>query len=135
MKYAFILLLTLMQLSCEPLPEVRVIDNNPPRFSLGGRTDTLIFSVCCKEGTVPKGQESYIWEVRNTSDPKVKMPIEVSYGVIPAGFHQMTPSEDKPPPPLESGRKYSYWAQGLYGAKVGCFEITDGKAREVACDR
>ena len=132
MKYDVVLLLLFMQLSCEPLPEVKVIDNDRPRFRLSGRTDTLIFSVCCKDGTVPEGYESYLWEIRNNSDPK--RPIEVTYGVIPAKFHQLTPSEDKPPPSLVSGRKYSYWAQGMYGARVGCFEIKDGRLKEVPCD-
>jgi hypothetical protein len=132
MKYVFVLLLSFMQLACEPLPEVKVINDDHPRFRLSGRADTRIFSICCKDGTAPDGYESYIWEIRNISHQG--RPIDVEYGLIPTDFRQVTPTENRPPPSLVPGRKYSYWAQGIYGAKVGCFEITERRIVEVPCN-
>src|SRR5262249_36077909 len=38
------------------------------------------------------------------------------------------------PLPLVEGRKYTYWAQGFYGGKLGCFEIREGKALKAECE-
>jgi hypothetical protein len=132
-KLAAILFLALL-LACEPGPEVKLSGGNPPSFILGGRADTLLFYVCCQEPLQPQNQENYVWEIRNNNDPNVSRPITVVYGVIPQGFQQTSPRDNTAPPPLVESRKYTYWAQGYYGGKAGCFEIRGGKAVTVKCE-
>jgi len=66
--------------------------------------------------------------------PNVNRPNNVVYGIIPQGFRQITPKDNITPPPLAEGRRYTYWAQGFYGGKVGCFEIREGKALKAECE-
>ncbi len=132
-KLAAVLFLALL-LACEPIPEVKLSGGNPLSFNLGGRTDTLIFFICCQEPLQPLDQENYIWEIRSNNDPNVNHPINVVYGIIPQGFQQISPGDNTAPPPLVEGRKYTYWAQGFYGGKVGCFEILEGKALKAECE-
>jgi hypothetical protein len=132
-KLAAVLFLALL-LACEPIPEVKLSGGNPPSFNLGGRTDTLGFFICCQQSLQPLDQENYIWEIRNNNGPNVHRPINAVYGIIPQGFQQIIPRDNTAPPPLVEGRKYTYWAQGFYGGKVGCFEIREGKALKTECE-
>jgi hypothetical protein len=118
----------------EPIPEVKVGLGNPPSFALKGRIDTLIFSVGPVDDQKPIDEHKPIWEIKNT-DSRSGTPVNVVYGVTPVGFQQTAPEGKIPPASLVNGKKYFYWAQGFYGAKVGCFELRQDKARKVACQK
>ena len=134
MKKIVVVLFLALLLACEPALKVKLSGGNPPGFSLGGQDNTLMFFICCQEPLQPLDQENYIWEIRNNNAPNVTYPINVTYGLIPQGFQQISPKDNTAPPPLVEGRKYTYWAQGYYGGKGGCFEIRKGKAVTIGCD-
>ncbi|MGE0131094.1 MAG: hypothetical protein AB7U82_23700 [Blastocatellales bacterium] len=132
MKFLAFTLLVILVACGEPIPVVKVGGGNPPSFVLKGRTDTLIFSIGGVDDHKSIDTQKPMWEIRNTDSP-AGTPVNVVYGVIPAGFRQIIPEGDILPPSVVNGKKYFYWAQGFYGAKVGCFEFQQNKAREVAC--
>jgi hypothetical protein len=131
-RFLVFILLIILGACGEPIPEVKVGGSNPPDFALKGRTDTLIFSIGTVDDQKPIDTQNPMWEIRNANSP-TGTPINVAYGVIPAGFQQTAPEGNILPASLVNGKKYFYWAQGFYGAKVGCFELQQDKAREVAC--
>lgn len=134
MKFLAFTLLIILVACGEPIPEVKVRAGNPPSFALKGRTDTLIFSIGGVDDQKSIDSQKPMWEIRNTNSP-AGTPINVVYGVVPAGFRQIVPEGNVLPASLVNGKKYFYWAQGFYGAKVGCFELQQDKARELACNR
>jgi hypothetical protein len=132
-RFPIFTLLIILGACGEPIPEVKVGVGNPPNFALKGRIDTLIFSVGAVDDEKPIDVQKSMWEIRNTNSPS-ETPVNVVYGVTPAGFHQIAPEGNVLPAPMVNGKRYFYWAQGMYGAKVGCFELQQDKAREVACE-
>jgi hypothetical protein len=133
MRFPIFTLLIVLGACGEPIPEVKVGVGNPPSFALKGRTDTLGFSVGAVDDEKPIDVQKPMWEIMNTNS-RSGTPVNVVYGVMPAGFHQIAPEGNVLPASLVNGKRYFYWAQGLYGAKVGCFELQQDKAREVACE-
>jgi hypothetical protein len=137
MKFLVFILLVILGACGEPIPEVKVGVGNPPSFTLKGRNDTLIFSVGEVNDHTPIDRQKPIWEIRRSNStagtPIDAVYVDVVYGKVPTGFHQLVPEGNFSPPALVNGRKYFYWAQGFYGAKVGCFELQQDKAREVVC--
>jgi len=132
MKFSVFTFLMILAACGEPIPEVKVGGGNPPSFALKGRTDTLIFSIGPMEDQKPIDTQKAIWEIRKRDSPTAT-PIRVIYGVVPTGFQQIVPEGNVIPTAVVSGKKYYYWAQGMDGAKVGCFELQLDKAREVIC--
>ena len=134
MKKLFLFLLLCMIVSCgEPIPQVTVEGDNPPSFVISGRTSLLIFEVGYPDESNKFNPHNDIWEIRDTRQVKSKLPFKITYGALPEGHRQVIP-KDKEPPPLIEGKKYIYAAQGLYGAKIGCFIIEDGKTKAVECN-
>jgi hypothetical protein len=132
MRFSVFTLLIILGACGEPIPEVIVGVGNPPSFALKGRTDTLIFSVGPVDDQKPIDAQKTIWEIRNTNS-RSGIPVNVVHGVTPVGFQQIAPEGNVLPASLVNGKRYFYWAQGMYGAKVGCFELQQDNAREVAC--
>jgi hypothetical protein len=133
MNKLIIALSLLLFTACEPIPEVRISGGNPPGFRLAGETDTLEFFICCKEPLQPIERENYLWSI-SIADPNDKLRLDLIYGVIPRGYKQTIPEQNTVPQALVEGRVYTYWAQGIYGGKVGCFEIRNSKAVEANCE-
>ena len=132
-RFPVFALLIILGACGEPIPEVKVGGGNPPDFALKGRTDTLIFSVGAVDDQKSIDTQKPMWDIRKTNS-RSGTTVNVVYGVTPAGFQQLAPEGDVLPAPLVNGKRYFYWAQGMYGAKVGCFELQQDKAREVACE-
>jgi hypothetical protein len=133
MRFPVFTLLIVLGACGEPIPEVKVGGGNPPDFALKGRTDTLGFSIGAVDDQKPIDTQKPMWEIRNTNI-RSGTPVNVVYGVTPAGFQQISPEGNVLPASLVNGKRYFYWTQGIYGAKVGCFELQQDKAREVACE-
>lgn len=131
MKRILLALPLYLVISCgEPIPQVTVEGGNPPNFVISGRTNLLGFEICCVEGSDQIVHINDLWEIRSTQS---KMPFTITYGTLPEGFWQITPKDKQLPHSLIEGKKYIYAAQGLYGAKIGCFIIEDGKAKAIEC--
>lgn len=131
MKNLLALSLLLLFVACEPIPRVKVSGGNPPTFTVS-RTGLAYLEICCEKEFEPHNDQNNLWKINQRSD--VKLPLEIVYGVVPAGFNQVMPDNNKQASALVEGRKYKYEAMGSWGAKIGCFQIQDGKVFNLECD-
>src|ERR1051325_6413318 len=128
-RASIVTILCLFLLSCgEPIPRVKIGGANPPTFTIS-RTDVIYFEVCCETDHDQPPYHNDLWKISHNGHPT--SPLEIVYGDVPKGYVQFIPENNKPAPGLVGGRRYHYEAMGSWGAKVGMFEIRDGKAVEV----
>ena len=111
---------------------VEMEGSNPPTFRLSGSGRLIFFKV----SEPPQGRHSKIddpamWEIRPTDENLISELPAITYGVVPAGFRQITPSAGAPPPLLE-GKVYKAGGPA-FNANGGSitFTIKDSKAVEV----
>jgi len=82
-------------------------DANPPTFQLGGSGRLIFFAVYEPvQGRRTTVDDPKMWEIRPTSENLISKLPPITYGIVPAGFRQITPSDGAPPPPLVEGRVY-----------------------------
>lgn len=100
---------------------------NPPTFKLSGSGRLIFFAV----SDVPQGRPSKIdnpklWEIRGEN--LISELPAITYGIVPAGFRQVTPSAGVPPPLVE-GKVYKAGGPA-FNANGGSirFTIKDGRA-------
>jgi hypothetical protein len=117
--------------------KVSIDGNNPPKFKLDGSGHQMFFLVSeiPPENLVPSARQNpdkniELWEIQpdvGTMDIASSWP-QITYGKVPPGFRQKTPSQGEAPKLVE-GKVYG--AGGLaYGANGGgiWFSIRDGKS-------
>jgi hypothetical protein len=127
---SFVMLVTLT--GCERDMTLTMDGANPPTFKLSGSGRLIFFAV----SEVPQGRPSKIddpkvWEIRPIDENLISKLPAITYGVIPKGFRQITPSADAPPPLVE-GKVYKAGGPA-FNANGGSirFTIKDGRAVEV----
>ncbi len=142
MKILVLLLLLSFMSDCERRTEVRVEGGNPPRFVLKGSGRLVEVKIFAPEQehiaqSDPFDDRYELWKIEAEKSVETdKKPIEelaaITYGLVPKGYTQTKPEHGQPPP-LEPGKRYSYWfvtENAPWGA--GYFEIRAGKAVTVS---
>lgn len=115
--------------ACERDMTLTMDGANPPTFNLSGSGRLIFFSV----SEVPQGKPTSIddpkmWEIRPTDENLISELPAITYGIVPAGFRQVTPSAGVPPPLVE-GKVYKAGGPA-FNANGGSirFTIKDGRA-------
>ncbi len=118
--------------SCEDVVRIALVDDAPTfEFSGSGYVD-LFFVIESEPNQEPKpfGDKSRVlWEIFPDSTKTGTLPVpRITYGKVPAGFHQTIP-ENGPPPPLKEGTTYQAGAPP-FAHRYGFihFKLKDGKA-------
>lgn len=132
-KFAVPLLLLLLLAACEPGISVKVEGGNTPTFTISGGSKLVDFFVCCETNEGPIERESALWEIEPYSGQgkQAEDVRTITYGVVPQGYYQTKPKNGQPPPPLMSGKRYTYHVVGYPTSAGAAFEIRDGKAVEI----
>jgi hypothetical protein len=127
------LMILVMLSGCERSMTLAINAANPPTFKLSGSGRLIFFAV----SEVPEGRPSTIddpkmWEIRPTDENLISELPTITYGVVPPGFTQITPSAGVPPPLVE-GKVYRAGGPA-FNANGGSirFRIKDGRAVEVS---
>jgi len=99
----------------------------------------------------PEDSTYALWEIvaSEGDGPRVSELHSISYGVVPAGYKQVIPRDDKPPAGLMENRRYFYrlitmnapHASGYFEVKDGrptkvkgpCFELRNGSWNRIEC--
>jgi hypothetical protein len=131
MKNLLALSLLLLLVSCgEPIPRVKVSGGNPPIFTVS-RTQLIYLEIYeVGEKDLPNYRD-FIWKIANKFERDNEVPLEIVYGIVPEGYYQHTPKDNRQALSLIEGKQYVYEAMGNWGAKIGRFEIKGGKAVDV----
>jgi hypothetical protein len=137
-----IILVLLSSSACERRTEARLEGGNPPIFSISAGTGRVwVISIgeyqMNKTSNAARGKDE-IWRVEPKRDKSGELLGKqaseigkVTYGVVPEGYVQITPTNDSPPP-LAPGKYYSYEFKAEKGmAASGDFAILDGSAVRV----
>ena len=127
-----VLFLTLSCSACEIDTKVTTDGRNPPTFKLSGTGGINLFRIV----EAPSPGQSFLdatvlWEIKPLTEKHGTSASDlpsITYGIVPSGFVQTTPSEGRPPPLIE-GKSYDAWAP-TYNANGGglWFTIRDGRA-------
>jgi hypothetical protein len=115
-------------ISCEPGLRVNVRGDNPPVFRINGDDSIHLFFVCPELPEAERNAKNAIWQIVPDREYQKSLPLDITYGVVPEGFKQVTPENDVPPSPLEPGMRYTYHFVRGFGGGGGAFIIRDGKA-------
>jgi hypothetical protein len=118
--------------SCERDMTLTLDAANPPTFKLSGSGRLIFFKVSEPvQGRLSKIDDPAMWEIRPTDDNQISKLPAITYGVLPAGFRQLTPIAGVPPPLVE-GKVYEAGGPA-FNANGGTirFTIKDGKAMEI----
>jgi hypothetical protein len=142
MRNLFLVLLMLsVSIACERRTKVRLEGGNPPTFVLSGsgRLGELIIFGPKQEPIAqrdPFDETNAVWKIAamendESGAAKVEELRALTYGIVPAGYKQITPI-GKAAPPLVPGERYRYWFVTVNAPHAsGYFEIRDGKAKSV----
>lgn len=115
--------------SCERDMTLKMDDANPPTFKLTGSGRLIFFAVSEVEpGRISKIDDPTMWEIRPTDENLISKLPDITYGVVPQGFRQLTPDQGAPPPLVE-GKLYEAGGPA-FEANGGTvrFRIKDGRA-------
>lgn len=119
--------------ACErPLTIAITKDSNPPSFELSGSGSLVFFTVFeVFPDQTPSVDDPVMWKIEPTKDITISSVPEITYGVVPPGFTQITPTSG-PPPPLLEGKLYQLGGPAHY-ADGGSIRITikEGKTVKV----
>lgn len=79
-------------------------------------------------GRISKIDDPTMWEIRPTDENLISKLPDITYGVVPHGFRQLTPDQGAPPPLVE-GKLYEAGGPA-FEANGGTvrFRIKDGRA-------
>lgn len=81
-------------------------ESNPPSFKLSGSGRLIFFSVFeVPRDRPPSIDDPKMWEIRPTDENLISKLPEITYGVVPPGFHQTIPKAGTPPQ-LSEGKLY-----------------------------
>jgi len=120
--------------SCEIDTSVTVDGKNPPSFRVsgsGGINFVRIVDVSDCKGSLLDCP--VLWQIDPAGGQVAIADLPaITYGHVPPGFHQTTPSNDAPPPPLVDGKTYTVYTP-TYNANGGGvrFTIVEGKSVEL----
>jgi hypothetical protein len=124
-------LFVLCSLSCEPYLNSKVSGKNIPIFRLSGTDSLNHLFICSEEEESRRREQNAIWQIAPDKEHRGKIPIEITYGIVPEGYIQLTPKDGQSPPPLISDKEYTYhYVRGL-GGGGGAFKIQNGKVVEI----
>jgi hypothetical protein len=117
--------------ACERDMSVSMDGANPPTFKLSGSGRLIFFVVFEPAKGKPSMDDPKMWEIRPTTENLISRLPPITYGTVPPGFRQTTPSSGAPPPLIE-GRIYKAGGPA-FNANGGSirFTIKDGKAIEL----
>jgi hypothetical protein len=81
-------------------------ESNVPSFKLSGSGRLVFFTVFeVPRDRPPSINDPKLWEIRPNGENRISALPEITYGVVPPGFHQTIPTTGSPPPLVE-GRLY-----------------------------
>jgi hypothetical protein len=138
MRITLLLILVLVQGTCERRTVAKLEGGVPPRFVLSGsgRLGTVLIFGPEQERIAesnPSDDTHALWEIEPQNEGEAgAAPVEdlkvITYGVVPSGYKQIKPRTGLPSP-LVPGKLYSYWFVTVNAPHAaGYFEIRDGKA-------
>jgi len=126
--------------ACEVDTRISLADaRNPPTFELSGNGSLILFLVVgpyssAEEVDSKRGVQA-IWEIspgEHAGESVGNLP-PITYGSLPPGFRQKTPSSGAPPP-LEEGKFYSIGAPSIGANFRGiCFTVEGGEVIKASC--
>jgi hypothetical protein len=123
------LLILLATTGCERDMRIRIDGKNPPTFTLSG-SGNIVFLYVMKvpANRLPTVEDPKLWEIHPTTKDRISDLPQITYGTIPNGFSQTTPSLGQPPGLIE-GQTYEVGGPA-YNANGGSiwFVIKDGKS-------
>ena len=125
------LMLLVINTSCERDMTLTMNEANPPTFKLSGSGRLIFFAVSEPVPGRPSIDDPLMWEIRPAEENLISRLPEITYGVVPPGFRQLTPLEGQPPPLVE-GKLYQAGGPA-FDANGGSirFTIRDGRPIEV----
>ena len=132
MRYNHLILATLLLAgfslsACERSLRADVKGGIPPTFRFYGDDLMHHFFVCPELPQDQRNEKNAIWQIAPDRKHNNKWPLDITYGVVPEGFTQITPRGGEPPPSLEADKRYTYHFVRGSGGGGGGFIIRDGK--------
>jgi len=117
-------------IACEPGLSARVKGGNPPVFHFYGDDKMHHFFICPEGVESQRNEKNAIWQIAPDSAHDESWPLDITYGVVPEGFVQVTPKSGEPPLALQPDKKYTYHFVRGFGGGGGGFMIRGGQAVE-----
>lgn len=117
---------------CESNMRISIDGKNPPTFMLSGSGNLVyLYLAEIHDNRPPSLEDPEIWRIRPTGNDKISQLPSITYGTVPNGFTQVTPTAGAPPPLME-GKVYAFGGPA-YNANGGSiwFTIKDGKSMQV----
>jgi hypothetical protein len=140
-RLLLIAICTFSLIACELDTRVKITDSKvPPTFTLSGNGQLELFIVVgpysnLAELEASKSDVQVIWKVSPGGHDRraVGDLPQITYGQVPSGFIQFTPTSGAPPP-LEEGKFYSIGTPSI-GAffRVLCFKVEHNTTIKVQC--
>lgn len=128
-------------MTCEAKTTVKLEGGEPPVFVLSGSGKLLevyVWDPMHDEEWAPFDKKHALWVLtaEENGGEWIRNVGVVTYGLVPSGYRQLKPENGELPPPLVSGKRYSYRFDTINAPGAGGhFEIRDGKAVPVAGSR
>src|SRR6185436_8006830 len=105
--FSITFLIVISLTGCEQDMTITISQANPPSFKLSGSGSLIFFSVFEPvQGRRPTIDDPKMWEIRPISENRIPKLPPITYGIVPEGFRQITPSDGASPPPLVEGKVY-----------------------------